>query len=106
MLATGLATIVFPPLGIVASIGSAVWAWMAGKDDKVQRNKANLKQQLSELMDKIYHALKDARGYNQVSVVNEFIGNLKRSAEETIQNAVSSKTGNERTTAGFGGTSQ
>lgn len=91
VLATGLATIVFPPLGIVAGIGSAVWAWMAGKDDKVQRNKANLKQQLNELMDKIYHALKDARGYNQVSVVNEFIANLKRNAEEAIQNAVNSK---------------
>ena len=91
MLSMGLSSIFFPPLIIPAGIASAVWAWMAGKDDKVQRNKANLKQQLSELMDKIYHALKDARGYNQVSVVNEFIANLKRNAEEAIQNAVNAK---------------
>ena len=91
VLATGIVTIVFPPLGIVAGIGSAVWAWIAGKDDKVQRNKANLKQQLNALMDRIYHALKDARDYNHVSVVNEFVGNLKRNAEEAIQNAVNAK---------------
>lgn len=91
VLATGIATIVFPPIGILVGIGSAVWAWLAGEDDQVQRNKANLKQKLNEQMDKIYHALKDARGYNQVSVVNEFIGNLKRNAEEAIQNAVNTK---------------
>lgn len=91
VLATGIATIVFPPIGILVGIGSAVWAWFAGKDDQVQRNKANLKQKLNEQMDKIYHELKDARKNNQVSVVNEFIRNLKSSAEEAIQNAVNSK---------------
>ena len=68
-----------------------MWAWMAGKDAKVQRNKANLKTKLSEQMDKIYHALKDARSSSQVSVVGEFVGNLRSYAEKTIQNAMESK---------------
>ena len=91
LLATGIVTVVFPPIGIIVGIASAVWAFFAGKDDQVQRNKANLKQKLNEQMDKIYHALKDARDYDQVSVVNEFINNLKRNAEDVIQDAVNSK---------------
>lgn len=91
LMATGITTAICPPIGLMVGIGSAIWAWFAGKDDQVQRNKVNLKQKLSEQMDKIYHALKDARDYNRVSVVSEFIGNLKRNAEETIQNAVNAK---------------
>ena len=91
LMATGITAAICPPIGLLVGIGSAIWAWFAGKDDQVQRNKANLKQKLNEQMDKIYHALKDARDYNRVSVVSEFIGNLKRNAEETIQNAVNAK---------------
>lgn len=91
VLATGVATLIFPPVGLVVGACSAVWAWMAGKDAKVQRNKANLKTKLSEQMDKIYHALKDARSSSQVSVVGEFVGNLRSYAEKTIQNAMESK---------------
>lgn len=91
LLATGITTMICPPIGIIVGISSAIWAWFAGEGDKVQRNKANLKQKLNEQMDKIYHALKDARGYNQVSVVSEFIGNLKRNAEKAIQDAVDAK---------------
>lgn len=91
MLATGIATIVFPPIGVLVGIGATIWAWFAGKSDEVQRNKANLKQKLNEQMDQIDHALRDARGYNQVSVVDEFIGSLKKSAERTINGAVNAK---------------
>lgn len=91
MLATGIATIVFPPIGVLVGIGATIWAWFAGKSDEVQRNKANLKQKLNEQMDQIDHALRDARGYNQVSVVDEFIGSLKKSAERTINGAVNTK---------------
>lgn len=91
MLATGIATIVFPPIGVLVGIGATIWAWFAGKSDEVQRNKANLKQKLNEQMDQIDHALRDARGFNQVSVVDEFIGSLKKSAERTIKGAVNAK---------------
>lgn len=90
-LATGITTLICPPIGVVVGVCSAVWAWFAGQDDKVQRNKVNLKAKLSEQMDKIHHALKDARGSNQVSVVGEFVGKLRNYAEGTIQNAVESK---------------
>lgn len=91
MLATGIATIVFPPIGVLVGIGATIWAWFAGRSNEVQRNKANLKQKLNDQMDKIDHALRDARGFNQVSVVDEFIGSLKKSAERTINGAVNAK---------------
>ena len=91
MLATGIATIVFPPIGVLVGIGATIWAWFAGRSDEVQRNKANLKQKLNKQMDQIDHALRDARGFNQVSVVDEFIGSLKKSAERTINGAVNTK---------------
>lgn len=84
-------SVVFPPIAIVVGIGAAIWAWVAGKQNEIQRNKANLKQRLNELMDKLYGSLKDARDGNKLSVVGEFVNSLKHNAEESIQNAVDLK---------------
>lgn len=84
-------TIVFPPIAIVAGIGAAIWAWIAGTQNEIQRNKSNLKQKLNELMDKLCGSLKDARDGNRLSVVGEFVYNLRQNAEETLQKAVDAK---------------
>lgn len=86
-----IGSIVFPPIAIIAGIGAAVWAWFAGTQNEIQRNKSNLKQKLNELMDKLCGSLKDARDGNRLSVVGEFVNNLRQNAEETLQKAVDSK---------------
>lgn len=86
-----IGSIVFPPIAIIVGIGAAVWAWLAGTQNEIQRNKSNLKQKLNELMDKLCGGLKDARDGNRLSVVGEFVNNLRQNAEETLQKAVDAK---------------
>ena len=66
-------------------------AFIAGEENKIQRNKANLKQKLNELMDRLCSSLKDARDCNRLSVVGEFVKSLKQNSEKVIQDAVDAK---------------
>ncbi len=92
LMATGItAALTCPPIAIIAGIGAAVWAFIAGEENKIQRNKANLKQKLNELMDRLCSSLKDARDCNRLSVVGEFVKSLKQNSEKVIQDAVDAK---------------
>ena len=91
LLGAALATWVFPPLGIVTTVVGAVWAWIAGREDKLEKNKAHLKSELSKLMDSLNHRLCDVCDGRSRSIVNEFIYELKKASERVIADSIASK---------------
>lgn len=91
LMATSVAIFLCPPIAPVVAVGAALWAWIAGKNDEVLRNKNNLKAELNKILDRISHTLKDARSHNQPSIVGEFIGNLKQNVERVLQESVDTK---------------
>ena len=90
-MATAVATMIFPPLGIVTGILAGVWAWITGKDTKVEQNRQHFKTELAKMFDKMHSSLVDVQDGRERSVVGEFIYTLKKNAEKVIQNSVSSK---------------
>lgn len=88
-------SIVCPPLAPVLAVGAAVWGWFRGKfrnkEDELKKNKANLHENLSKMLDKLYSQLLDVQAGQTKSVVSEFVYQLKKTAGTTIANTINSQ---------------
>lgn len=87
-----IASIVCPPLAPIIAIGAAIWGWITGdpknKEDELKMNKANLRDNLSKMLDQMYSQLLDVQAGQTRSVVSEFVYQLKKTAEEIIANKI------------------
>lgn len=88
-------SIVCPPLAPVLAVGAAVWGWFRGKfinkEDELKKNKANLHENLSKMLDQLYSQLLDVQAGQTRSLVGEFVYQLKKTAEKTIANTINSQ---------------
>ena len=88
-------SIVCPPLAPLLAVGAAVWGWFRGKfrnkEDELKKNKANLHENLSKMLDKLYSQLLDVQAGQTKSVVSEFVYQLKKTAGTTIANTINSQ---------------
>ena len=82
----GNAIIAFPPLAIIGAVGAAVWAWLAGKDAELKKNKVHLKQELNKYMQKLRSQFIDIPQGKHKSPVGEFASDLLTKAKESIEN--------------------
>lgn len=87
-----VASLVCPPLAPIIAIGAAVWSWIGGnsqrKENELKKNKANLRDNLSKMLDQLYSQLLDVQAGQTRSVVGEFVYQLKKTAEKIIANKI------------------
>lgn len=85
-------SMVCPPLAPVLAIGAAVWGLLIGKsrndDDLLKKNKANLQENLMKMLDKLNSQLLDVQSGQTKSVVGEFVYQLRKTAEKTINDII------------------
>lgn len=82
----GTAIIAFPPLAIIGAAGGVIWAWLSGKAAKLEKNKDNLKKELTKLMTELRSKFFNVPQGKHKSPVGEFADDLLNKATESIKN--------------------
>lgn len=85
-------SMVCPPLAPILAVGAAIWGWIRGKsrndDDLLKKNKANLQENLMRMLDQLNSQLVDVQSGQSKSVVGEFVYQLRKTAEKTINDII------------------